>query len=123
MYLYIIIIIISITTVLISVYFYFCSFHLFISFVHFICSFLHPLSGKVFHYARAPDVLVDFCFALFALAFFLSRLVAFPLLCLPGALNPCVYFPSESRCVVLRWSIPGAIALPGFLCILQVQYG
>lgn len=78
-------------------------------------------SAKAIHYTRTPSMVVDLLFLLFVIGFFLSRLVFFPLFCLRPALDAGKFQEWTGGVVSSHWYIPGGIALPGFLCVLQVR--
>lgn len=76
---------------------------------------LHDLADPVLHTAKLANyagyrMISDLCFTVFAVVYFLSRLVYFP------------YVIWSCIVLSLTWTIPFAAAVTAFLCVLQVLH-
>lgn len=78
-------------------------------------------SAKTVYYTVCFPSLVDALFVIFVIVFFVSRLVFFPLFCVRPAMASSSWSSWTNGIVKGHWDIPGGIALPLFLCVLQVR--
>lgn len=78
-------------------------------------------SAKSVHYTRMSGKVVDTMFLVFVVGFFVSRLIFFPLFCVRPALDSSSFEAWMKGVITSHWQIPGGIALPCALCVLQVR--
>ncbi|KAL8273486.1 hypothetical protein Esti_002552 [Eimeria stiedai] len=78
--------------------------------------------SKSLHYSRIQSNAVEISFGTFVVVYFVTRLVIFPIHCVVPTQNMTLIKTLTQDFVSSFWRLPGGVALPFFLIILQVLH-